>query len=60
MIDDSIEQKIDEWLMAKGIFMEEPEFHQKISRRSSENKIHLNSGLFLKRMSSIKAKSLNN
>lgn len=55
-INDSIEDKIYDWLNTQGIFMEEPEFRERINRRSSEIKIIFNSRLIYKRMTSIKKK----
>ena len=52
-VNDSIEEKIYNWLNTQGIFMEEPEFRE---RRSSEKKIAFNTRLILKRKTSIKKK----
>lgn len=47
-MDDSIEQKIYDWLDKKGIFMEFPEYDEKKIKKPFKT-IHLNSGLILKK-----------
>ena len=52
-LNESIEQRIEDWLNSKGIYMEEPEVHKKFSFGKD---FHFNSKLILKNIASIKKK----